>query len=94
MIVDPEERSARILNNHNMYITDPARHFHIGPNNSIERDMPTEQNTWTIDECEIFIRTYLLAPKQFYRIAQELPHKTVEQCVLWYYRNKKMVNFK
>jgi Myb-like DNA-binding domain len=49
---------------------------------------------WTPAEREIFIRAYMATPKQFGRISEQLPHKSSEQCVLFYYLNKKEINFK
>lgn len=49
---------------------------------------------WTDEEQRIFIDAYLASPKQFGRIAAKIPHKTPEQCVLYYYLHKKEINFK
>ncbi|KAJ1920660.1 DNA-binding protein snt1 [Mycoemilia scoparia] len=49
---------------------------------------------WTCDEKDIFVREYLLYPKQFEKIAMSLPHKSARDCVLFYYRNKKPLGLK
>lgn len=49
---------------------------------------------WSEEEQQIFQQQYAAAPKQFGRIAKCLPHKTAEQCVLFYYLNKQQVNFR
>lgn len=49
---------------------------------------------WTESEQTLFIDAYLASPKQFGRIAEKIPHKTPEQCVLYYYLHKKEINFK
>ncbi|KAF8342772.1 uncharacterized protein EI90DRAFT_3030169 [Cantharellus anzutake] len=57
-------------------------------------DSTQDVGDWSFAEREIFIRAYLATPKQFGRIAEQLPHKTREQCVLFYYLNKHSINFK
>ena len=44
---------------------------------------------WSEEEKAIFARRYALWPKQFGKIAQALPDKTPNQCVAYYYLNKK-----
>ena len=49
---------------------------------------------WTDAERATFVKRYLVYPKQFGRIAEGLPTKTPEQCVIFYYRTKKEVDYK
>lgn len=44
---------------------------------------------WTEEEKQIFLKAYAAYPKQFGTIAESLPDKTAEQCVLFYYLHKK-----
>lgn len=49
---------------------------------------------WTEQEVETFCKRYALYPKQFGKIAQDLPGKTTSQCVLFYYRMKNTIDFR
>lgn len=50
---------------------------------------------WTEDERTIFFETYIRHPKAFWRVADELPNKTVAQCVAYYYLHKKhLIDFR
>ncbi len=50
---------------------------------------------WTDLEKAVFTEQFAIAGKQFGKIAEHLPHKTAEQCVLFYYVSKgTLVNFK
>ncbi|KDQ07436.1 hypothetical protein BOTBODRAFT_120081, partial [Botryobasidium botryosum FD-172 SS1] len=49
---------------------------------------------WSDEEKSIFLQQYASVPKQFGKIATFLPHKTAQQCVLYYYLNKKEINFR
>jgi hypothetical protein len=52
-------------------------------------DITREVEDWSEDEKKIFVKAYAQYPKQFGIIAAALEHKTVEQCVLFYYVTKK-----
>ncbi|WVO16371.1 hypothetical protein L204_104046 [Cryptococcus depauperatus] len=49
---------------------------------------------WTTEERATFVRRYLAYPKQFGRIAEGIPNKSAGDCVLYYYRTKKEVDYK
>uniref|UniRef100_A0A0K3CFI8 FGENESH: predicted gene_3.283 protein n=1 Tax=Rhodotorula toruloides TaxID=5286 RepID=A0A0K3CFI8_RHOTO len=49
---------------------------------------------WTEQEVETFCKRYAQHPKQFGKIAQDLPDKTTAQCVLFYYRMKHTIDFR
>lgn len=49
---------------------------------------------WTEAEERVFIERYTSGPKDFRRISAALPFKTTEQCVRFYYRNKRRLNLK
>lgn len=44
---------------------------------------------WTEEQKQTFLKAYAAYPKQFGTIAESLPDKTAEQCVLFYYLHKK-----
>lgn len=51
-----------------------------------------ESQTWSEDEKDIFLKAYVDTPKSFAEIAEKVPGKTVQDCVLFYYMNKKVSN--
>ncbi|PKI82916.1 DNA-binding protein snt1 [Malassezia vespertilionis] len=54
-----------------------------------ERFFPDfDPDVWSDEERAIFMRRYAKYPKQFGRIASGLPHKTSQQCVVYYYLHK------
>ncbi|KAL7421693.1 DNA-binding protein snt1 [Cryptotrichosporon argae] len=50
--------------------------------------------TWTAEERATFVKRYLNFPKMFGRIADGLSDKTAAECVAYYYRTKKQVDYK
>lgn len=54
----------------------------------------TAEPIWTSEERAAFLRRYLNFPKQFGKIAEALPDKTASDCVLYYYRTKKTIDYK
>ncbi|KAG9019775.1 hypothetical protein FRB90_007918 [Tulasnella sp. 427] len=52
-------------------------------------DVSNSLGDWTEEEKEIFMEQFAVNGKQFGKIAEHLPHKTAEQCVLFYYISKK-----
>ncbi|KAG8901303.1 hypothetical protein FRB99_005403 [Tulasnella sp. 403] len=58
-------------------------------------DVSTGLGDWTDDEKQVFIEQFAIFGKQFGKIADKLPHKTAEQCVLYYYISKgTLVNYR
>ena len=51
-------------------------------------------NPWTFAEKEIYLQRFIEFPKQFGKIAAYLPNKTAQDCVLFYYLNKKPLKLK
>ena len=49
---------------------------------------------WSPSERKTFIELYLQNPKNFSRISANLPYKSCEQCVEFYYRHKKEYRLK
>lgn len=50
--------------------------------------------SWTLEEEKIFIDKFLAFPKNFGLISQSIPDKSTNDCVIFYYRNKKRLNLK
>jgi serine/arginine repetitive matrix protein 2 len=53
-----------------------------------------QEKIWTPDERAVFRRTFPNCLKQFGKIADKLPDKTVGDCVQYYYRTKKDLDWK
>lgn len=51
-------------------------------------------NMWTDQEEAVFFERYMMYPKRFHRIAAGIPGKTCADCVRYYYRTKKQINYK
>lgn len=51
-------------------------------------------NPWSNSECDVFLKKYLLYPKQFGKIATFLPNKSIEEVIRYYYKNKHRLNLK
>ena len=60
----------------------------IDPLNYYDRTHESEH--WTEDQKELFLTAYVDNPKAFNEIALRIPGKTVQDCVLFYYMNKKV----
>lgn len=84
MYVTPEERRATVYVNTNGYVEDAK---------DVERSHRLK-NPWTESEKAIFIKQYLKHPKQFRKIAQHLPTKSINDCVAFYYLTKFDVKYK
>lgn len=52
------------------------------------------QNAWSDEEKQVFIQKFLDYPKEFGQIASFLPNKSPQDCVLYYYLNKKSLKLK
>lgn len=69
----------------NNIVDDPASFYDPGPSMA----------AWTPAEEKIILQEYAANPKQFGKIAEALPNKTVRECVLYYYLHKKrLVDFR
>ncbi|TIA89798.1 hypothetical protein E3P99_01868 [Wallemia hederae] len=78
------DRWACAYDNANARIFDPSTYY----------ERSHESRTWSEDEKDIFLKAYVDTPKSFAEIAEKLPGKTVQDCVLFYYMNKKHYRFK
>lgn len=87
MVIEDGEREMLIVQSYsdeNGLVVDPVEHYGINK-------LP---DSWTEEEIAIFCRRYASHPKQFGKIAAALPNKTTPQCVLFYYRSKKKIDFR
>ncbi|RCH89624.1 nuclear receptor corepressor 2, partial [Rhizopus stolonifer] len=84
MILDSRERS-RKFDDRSGLVKDPLSYYHTGPNT---------EDAWNQQEVTAFIKSYIMYPKQFERISRDVGTKTTPQCVLFYYRKKKKIDFK
>lgn len=87
MVIDESERREVIdlaLEDERYRVDDPVATFGIN----------APLDVWTEQEVETFCKRYTLHPKQFGKIAQDLPDKSVAQCVLFYYRMKNTIDFR
>lgn len=86
MIRDPFERELYTYADLNHVVFKPLEYYNI------TIDDPRE--VWTEEEQAIFSARYKLTPKQFGSIAAGLPGRTAKECVLHYYKTKKMLDYR
>ncbi|KAJ2668272.1 DNA-binding protein snt1 [Coemansia sp. RSA 1085] len=102
MVLDPKERAMLRFDNNSHKIADPISFYHVRmppPGSSDYRRVAYGNNAdsnhyWTQNEVSAFIAAYLTYPKEFGKIAAHIPHKSMNECVLFYYRNKKQLKLK
>ncbi|KAI9639624.1 uncharacterized protein MKK02DRAFT_19132, partial [Dioszegia hungarica] len=80
----PEERKLRFEDDNDL-VEDPIAFYDF---------KGIAEPIWTDEERQVFVRRYLNFPKQFGKIAEAIPDKTASDCVLYYYRTKKEVDYK
>ena len=83
MILDEEKRLR--YDDENDLVSDPIAFYDYYGNAEPE---------WSDEERVIFLRRYLNHPKQFGKIAEGIPNKEAGDCVLYYYRTKKTIDYK
>ncbi|KAI9475880.1 MAG: hypothetical protein EXX96DRAFT_574994 [Benjaminiella poitrasii] len=84
MILDVRERM-RVYDDRSGLVKDPLTYYHTGSDTG---------DAWNQQEVTTFMESYMMYPKQFERIANAVGTKTACQCVLFYYRKKKKIDFK
>ncbi|KAI9255018.1 hypothetical protein EDC94DRAFT_678762 [Helicostylum pulchrum] len=84
MILDVRERM-RTYDDRSGLVQDPLTYYHTGPDTG---------DVWNQQEVTTFMESYMMYPKQFERISVDIGTKTACQCVLFYYRKKKKIDFK
>ncbi|KAJ1952857.1 DNA-binding protein snt1, partial [Linderina pennispora] len=102
MVVGEKERALLRFNNNSHRIDDPVGFYHVQmaePGSAEYRRVAYGNNGdtdhyWTQAEVSAFVAAYLAHPKQFGKIASYIPHKSMNDCVLFYYRNKKPLRLK
>ncbi|KAJ2726347.1 DNA-binding protein snt1 [Coemansia sp. Benny D115] len=92
------ERELLRFANDNHRITDPLTFYHArvptDASRAVYANNGDTDRVWRASEAAAFVAAYLRHPKQFGRIAAALPHKSMNDCVLFYYRNKKPLRLK
>ncbi|CCG80546.1 Uncharacterized protein C22E12.19 [Taphrina deformans PYCC 5710] len=86
LIHDPVERELYSFVDLNELVDDPLDFYNI------TTEDPTEK--WTEEEQSIFSSRYKMTPKQFGVIAAGLPNRTAQECVLHYYKSKKLLDYR
>ena len=84
MILDAGART-RTFDDRSGLVRDPLTYYHTGPDTG---------DVWNQEEVTTFMESYMMYPKQFERISIAIGTKTACQCVLFYYRKKKKIDFK
>ena len=83
IILDPTQRSAK-FNNENRLISDPI---------ASQRAYKCSKY-WTKPQTALFVENFKVFGKKFRKIAFLIPHKTVNDCVEFYYCNKHTLKLK
>lgn len=83
MVLDESERARRFLNENNL-VADPV---------AAERERKM-RHTWSNEEKRIFIKKYLLYPKQFHKIATFLENRSTADVIEFYFTHKLTFNLK
>lgn len=92
LLLDDPRRAVAAFEDDNARVEHPEAFYGIGQAN-VSRSDPAATE-WTDEEVQTFLRRFAQFPKQFGKIAQELPDKNVSQCVLFYYRSKRTIDFR
>ncbi|CAI2168282.1 9876_t:CDS:2 [Funneliformis geosporum] len=85
MILDPKERQQVKFINNNRSIPDPEGFYDYNVDLNVD---------WTIQEREDFYELFKSFPKKFGKVAEHLKDKSANDCVIYYYRNKKELKLK
>jgi len=86
------ERYLHTFDDENSMIMDPQQFYGVTAQAASRYD--TNIVTWSEDEVDLFCKRFAMYPKQFGKIASCLPDKTVQQCILFYYRSKRSIDFR
>jgi hypothetical protein len=57
-------------------------------------DFKRQENVWTQEEEQVFVKAFKKSGRDFYQLAQSLPERSVGDCIKFYYANKKRLNLK
>lgn len=86
LINDPMEVALFSYVDLNQFVSDPLEYYYI--------DRFDPRDVWTEDEQAIFSARYKATPKQFGVIAAGLPGRSAQDCVVHYYKTKKMLDYR
>lgn len=92
LLFDDPKRAVAAFDDDNAKVEHPEAFYGIA-NSDVARCDPAATE-WSDQEVQIFLRRFAQFPKQFGKIKLELPDKTVSQCVLFYYRSKRSIDFR
>lgn len=74
MYLDDEEKEAYLYYDENSYVEDPVK----------EHEIYKKRNPWSDTEKQIFLDKYYQHPRDFKKIAQALPLKTIKEVIEYY----------
>ncbi|KAJ2348380.1 DNA-binding protein snt1, partial [Coemansia sp. RSA 2671] len=102
MVVGARDRALLRFANSSHLVEDPLAFYHAQlpvPGTGAHRRATFGNNgdgdhEWTQAEVSAFVAAYLTHPKEFGVIAACIPHKSMNACVQFYYRNKKQLRLK
>ncbi|KAJ2776564.1 DNA-binding protein snt1, partial [Coemansia interrupta] len=98
MELGAKQRAMLQVDNNSHLISDPLTYYHARVPQDAQRvayaNNGDTDHYWTQAEVGAFVAAYLAHPKQFGRIAAAVEHKSMNACVLFYYRNKKPLRLK
>ncbi|KAL7410775.1 hypothetical protein BDY24DRAFT_167718 [Mrakia frigida] len=92
MILGDMERKEDGYDDENGKVEDPVEFYREAGFGELEGQVVADE--WTKEEIEIFEKRFAGYPKQFGKISELLPHKSTPQCVLYYYRTKKTIDYR
>lgn len=81
VIDDSERRDLLVLEDDRRRVSNPVEFY----------DLRAPLDVWTEEEVQIFCKRFSQHPKQFGKIAADLPEKSTAQAVLFYYRMKNTI---
>ncbi|KAH9825355.1 hypothetical protein DFH28DRAFT_866868, partial [Melampsora americana] len=100
MALTQEQRNGFLLADHDAtLIKDPIAFYQLQPmtaasDNSSNATIESAESGWTKEEQKLFETSYGLQPKQFGWIASQIRTKTRAECVLYYYRTKRLNRYR
>lgn len=83
MMLDPWERRWKMYINRNGLVEDPVQEL---KEDFIGKD-------WTVEEKQIFRDKFLQHPKDFKAISNSLEHRTMAECIVFFYKHQKTEEF-
>ena len=84
MYLSEQERETYLLYDENCFVSDPL----------LEHNRFKDRVSWTESDKKLFIEKYAQHPRDFKKIANSIPSKTVKDVVEYYYINRKRLDLK